>query len=74
MRTVWFIAGFHWVRTIGKRATSREAQVLIAAPHSSYFDSFVVTYLGGPSVVAKEDAKKLPFFGSKLRFYNKKTF
>lgn len=63
-RALFFMAGFHWVSVKGKRATSAEAPILAAAPHSSYMDALPVTYLGLTSVVAKTEAESVPFFGS----------
>jgi lysophosphatidylcholine acyltransferase / lyso-PAF acetyltransferase len=47
MRTIFFCAGFHWVKWIGKQASAEEAPVLVIAPHSSFFDAFAVPLLGG---------------------------
>lgn len=68
-RGLFFVAGFHWVSVKGKRATSAEAPILAVAPHSSYMDALPVTFLGLTSVVAKTEAKSIPFFGSMSPIY-----
>ena len=45
----------------GKCASSDTAPMVCAAPHSSFFDTFVFFYLQGlPSAVSKEENKKVP--------------
>lgn len=68
MRTVYFISGFHWVHRIGTMASAKEAPVIVAAPHSSFFDAFLVPLLGGPSVVARLESSKTLFFGKLMDF------
>lgn len=48
----------------GEQATNKDAPVLALAPHSSFFDALPVVYLGGPSIVAKAEVGRIPFFGS----------
>lgn len=47
MRSVYFVSGFYWVHKVGKMASVEEAPVIVAAPHSSFFDAFLVPLLGG---------------------------
>lgn len=63
-RGVFFWGGLHWLSVKGKRATSQEAPIVALSPHSSYFDSVVVTYLDLTSVVAKSESEYVPIFGS----------
>lgn len=64
MRALFLCGGFHYITVKGQRAKRKDAPVLALAPHSSFFDSLPVVYLGGPSIVAKAKARSLPFFGS----------
>jgi len=64
-RCMFFFGGFHWVTVKGQQVSSREAPILVVAPHSSFFDALPITFLGLPSVVAKTSAQLVPFFGSK---------
>jgi lysophosphatidylcholine acyltransferase/lyso-PAF acetyltransferase len=64
MRLLCAVAGFHSVSVKGEQASAKEAPVLALAPHSSFFDSLPVVFLGAPSVVAKGETGKLPFIGS----------
>lgn len=62
MRLVFVSGTIHWVKIIGKQ--SKEAPIVVVAPHSSFFDSLVAVLFGPPSVVAKAETSCLPFFGS----------
>ncbi|KAK2721351.1 hypothetical protein QYM36_003582 [Artemia franciscana] len=64
---LFYCSGFR-VRVKGRQAMAREAPILVLAPHSSVYDSLVVFFLGSPSIVAKEEVKKLPFFGKLVNF------
>ena len=63
MRLAFFFAGFHWAKIIGKRASAKEAPILVVAPHSSVFDAYVVILMGGPSIVARADVHHMPLIG-----------
>ncbi|XP_064610351.1 lysophosphatidylcholine acyltransferase 1-like [Liolophura sinensis] len=67
-RGVFFWGGLHWLSVKGKRATSQEAPIVALSPHSSYFDSVVVTYLDLTSVVAKSESEYVPIFGTLIRY------
>jgi lysophosphatidylcholine acyltransferase/lyso-PAF acetyltransferase len=56
------------LRVKGRQATVREAPILVLAPHSSFYDTLVGFFLGSPSIVAKEQVKKLLFFGKLVNF------
>jgi hypothetical protein len=66
MRLLFLFGGFNWVTVRGKQASSKDAPVLVVAPHSTYFDALPVVLMGGPSVVAKGETGHLPFFGSRI--------
>lgn len=68
MRGMFVFGTFHWVKIIGKRASAKEAPIIVVAPHSSFFDSLVAVLFGPPSVVAKAETACLPFFGSECPF------
>ncbi|PBC31585.1 1-acylglycerophosphocholine O-acyltransferase [Apis cerana cerana] len=65
MRALFICGGFHHLKVKGRRAESKDAPVLALAPHSSFFDALPVVYLGGPSIVAKAEIGRIPFFGSR---------
>ncbi|EZA60162.1 1-acylglycerophosphocholine O-acyltransferase [Ooceraea biroi] len=64
MRALFLCGGFHHLKVKGRKAETKDAPVLALAPHSSFFDALPVVYLGGPSIVAKGESSRLPFFGS----------
>lgn len=65
MRALFICGGFHHLKVKGRKAESKDAPVLALAPHSSFFDALPVVYLGGPSIVAKAETGRIPFFGSR---------
>lgn len=65
MRGMFFAGSFHRVKVSGRQVSSKEAPILVLAPHSSFFDSITVVLFGPPSVLAKAETAFLPFFGSK---------
>ncbi|KAK7862613.1 hypothetical protein R5R35_005649 [Gryllus longicercus] len=68
VRAVFACGGFWRVRVKGRRAAAAEAPVLALAPHSSFCDALPVVCLGAPSVVAKAETGKLPFFGKLINY------
>jgi hypothetical protein len=60
----------HWVTVKGKRVSSKEAPILIGAPHSSFFDALVVLTSGPGTVVGKVEAAEIPFYGSEWAIDN----
>jgi len=56
-------AGLHPVVVKGRRATPAEAPILVAAPHSTFFDGLAVFWSGGPYMVSREENRKIPFMG-----------
>lgn len=65
MRALFICGGFHHLKVKGRKAETKDAPVLALAPHSSFFDALPVVYLGGPSIVAKAEIGRIPFFGSR---------
>lgn len=61
---MFFVGTAHYVTIKGKRASSKEAPVLIGAPHTSFFDTLSVLISGPGSVVGKVEAGEIPFYGS----------
>ena len=58
-----FLISFQTIMIKGKCETSDKAPLICAAPHSSFFDTVVIFYLSGlPSIVSKEENKKVPIF------------
>ncbi|XP_014225661.1 lysophosphatidylcholine acyltransferase [Trichogramma pretiosum] len=68
MRVFFICGGFCHVRVKGRQATNKEAPILALAPHSTFFDSLPVIVLGGPSIVAKAEVSRLPFFGKLINY------
>lgn len=67
MRGVFLSGTVHWVKIIGKKASAKEAPIVVVAPHSSFYDSLVAVITSPPSVVAKAETASLPFFGSEYK-------
>ncbi|NXC49329.1 PCAT2 acyltransferase, partial [Penelope pileata] len=65
-RTLFFVMGFR-VKVKGKVASPREAPIIVAAPHSSFFDAIVSALTGMPSVVSRAENLSAPVFGTILR-------
>ena len=55
--------GFNWITYKGRQASTKEAPIVVVAPHSSLLDSFVVGLYGVPTFVAKDDIRRVFFFG-----------
>ena len=63
MRSLWFAAGFHWVRVKGQPAPPSQVPILTMAPHSTYFDAIPVT-MTMSSIVTKLESMSIPVWGS----------
>ncbi|ELW72630.1 lysophosphatidylcholine acyltransferase 2B [Tupaia chinensis] len=61
----FFSAGF-LVRVKGKKATQKEAPILVTAPHSTFFDAIACVVAGLPSVVSASQNAKIPMVGKIL--------
>ncbi|XP_032051503.1 lysophosphatidylcholine acyltransferase 2 [Aythya fuligula] len=64
-RTLFFIMGFQ-VEVKGKVASLLEAPIIVAAPHSSFFDAIVSALTGMPSIVSRAENLSTPVFGTIL--------
>lgn len=62
-----FCMGFHYVKVKGRPATPEEARIFVVAPHTTYFDAFVVFMTGLPSCVSRQENIEVPLFGSKSK-------
>ena len=61
-RTSLRFCGFR-VKVIGEMAMPEEAPVLVAAPHSGYFDALVLFWAKTPYLVSRSENRKLPVLG-----------
>ena len=66
IRIILFAFGFQWIKVSGKPASSREAPIMVVAPHSSVFDMVAMSLLSIPCGVTKTVHKSIPLFGRKL--------
>ncbi|NWX03332.1 PCAT2 acyltransferase, partial [Caloenas nicobarica] len=64
-RTLFFVMGFQ-VKVKGKTASLLEAPIIVAAPHSSFFDAIISALIGMPSVVSRAENLSTPVFGTIL--------
>ncbi|CAI8034716.1 Lysophosphatidylcholine acyltransferase 1 [Geodia barretti] len=62
-RLLLFGCGFHWIRVRGKPATAAEAPIIVASPHASVFDMFIISLFHLPTFVAKSEASSVPILG-----------
>ncbi|CAL1540095.1 unnamed protein product [Lymnaea stagnalis] len=67
-RGVFFAGGLYWVNVKGKQASSKDAPLLLLAPHSSFLDALPVVFLGLTSVVAKASTEQIMLFGTLTEF------
>ena len=49
--------------SLGEEASKEECPIFVAASHSSFFDAFVIPFLGMPIVLSREENKNIPLFG-----------
>ena len=64
-RTSVRICGFS-VTVKGERASAEEAPILVAAPHSGFFDAFALFWSKTPYLVSREENSKMPILGKCL--------
>lgn len=65
-RLQFYILGFFWIKSTGRRASRSEAPILVFAPHSSYFDSLLwFASFPVPSPVSRLENASTPLIGSK---------
>ena len=61
-RTSIRFCGFS-VTVIGEMASAEEAPILVAAPHSGFFDAFVLFWARTPYLVSRQENRKIPVIG-----------
>ncbi len=61
-RTVFFLAGFHWLKITG--TPDMNVPIMVFAPHSGFFDSMLVVYLNFVTVIGRAGSDKVPLFGN----------
>ena len=67
-RVILFVCGFHHIKVTGKRASYKEAPILLVTPHSSFWDVtvlFVTSPL--PCALSKYENFKIPIFGTLVK-------
>ena len=65
LRAIFFFMGFHRIEVVGKRATSEEAPILVAGPHSSMMDLFLFAVSAPiPSGLSAMKNQSVPILGS----------
>ena len=62
----WFFAMGFRMKVTGKLATNIEAPILVAAPHSTFFDAAIGFVASLPSAVSASHNKTIPIIGSTL--------
>lgn len=68
-RIMVFCMGFQNVKVKGKRATSQDAPVICVAPHSSFFDVFIMFFCSGvPSSLSRAENSKVLLLSALLEF------
>uniref|UniRef100_UPI00358F8642 lysophosphatidylcholine acyltransferase 1-like isoform X2 n=1 Tax=Myxine glutinosa TaxID=7769 RepID=UPI00358F8642 len=67
MRSLWFVAGFHWICVKGSPAPPQRAPIHTIAPHSTYFDAIPVT-MTMSSIVAKTESQQIPLWGTLIKY------
>ncbi|XP_076060728.1 lysophosphatidylcholine acyltransferase isoform X2 [Oratosquilla oratoria] len=60
--------GFHWVKQKGRMASKAEAPILVAGPHSSFFDAFIIFWSQVPCLVNRIENLQLPLFGKYINY------
>jgi lysophosphatidylcholine acyltransferase/lyso-PAF acetyltransferase len=68
VRFLMFILGFYWIDVVGKPCSSKEARVVVGAPHSTVFDTLYLVYAFSlPSSISKAENQNLPMAGTTFR-------
>ncbi|XP_075768093.1 lysophospholipid acyltransferase LPCAT4 isoform X2 [Pelodiscus sinensis] len=67
-RLMFFLLGFLRIRVRGQRASRLEAPILVAAPHSTFFDPIILLPCDLPIVVSRTENLHVPVIGALLRF------
>lgn len=61
-----FRAGGMYMVVKGKQASTKEAPILVAAPHSTFFDGGIVYVTGFPSTICRSESGDNQHIGSRL--------
>lgn len=64
MRGMFWMASFQFIEFKGHLASAKEAPVIVAGPHTSFYDAIIALVCGPSSVVAKSETATIPFLGS----------
>uniref|UniRef100_A0A8C6S1Q9 Lysophosphatidylcholine acyltransferase 4 n=1 Tax=Neogobius melanostomus TaxID=47308 RepID=A0A8C6S1Q9_9GOBI len=67
-RATFFVLGFFWVKVKGRRASNKEAPVLVVAPHCGFLDMLVLPPTQLATVVSRSENTSLPVIGALLEF------
>ena len=67
-RTIFRVCGIN-VTTKGNIASTEEAPILVMAPHTSYFDAFLMWWSNTPSCVIAADKIKIPIYGKTWKLF-----
>ncbi|XP_039205990.1 lysophospholipid acyltransferase LPCAT4 isoform X1 [Crotalus tigris] len=67
-RLMFFLLGFMRIRVRGQRASRLQAPILVAAPHSTFFDPIILLPCDLPKVVSRTENLHVPVIGALLRF------
>ncbi|XP_025065349.1 lysophospholipid acyltransferase LPCAT4 isoform X1 [Alligator sinensis] len=67
-RLMFFLLGFMRIRVRGRQASRLEAPILVAAPHSTFFDPIILLPCDLPKVVSRTENLHVPVIGALLRF------
>ena len=67
-RLCFRLTGFMIVETKGQMASKEEASILVVAPHSTFFDGFVVFWCDLPYIVSRHENRKIPLLGKCIEF------
>lgn len=71
LRISLFFIGFYWIRIQDKRLDKTEmASIIVAAPHSTFFDIILILKLKNPTFVSKIENINMPIIGNVLRLCN----
>lgn len=65
---MFFLLGFMRIRVRGQRASRLQAPILVAAPHSTFFDPIILLPCDLPKVVSRTENLHVPVIGALLRF------
>ncbi|XP_025033298.1 lysophospholipid acyltransferase LPCAT4-like, partial [Python bivittatus] len=62
-RLMFFLLGFMRIRVRGQRASRLQAPILVAAPHSTFFDPIILLPCDLPKVVSRTENLHVPVIG-----------